>query len=50
MTRAVCFKCGAIKFGAFCPCPECGDVPATEDDLALSLAMSDHYFDMATLD
>lgn len=49
MTQAVCFKCGAIKFGAFCPCPECDVTPKTEDDLVISLAMTDHYFDMDTL-
>lgn len=50
MTMAVCFKCGVIKFGAFVPCPECSAAPRTEDDLALSLAMTDHYFDMPTLE
>jgi len=50
MTMAVCFKCGVIKFGAFVPCPKCHDCPETEDDLALSLAMTDHYFDMPTLE
>jgi hypothetical protein len=50
MTMAVCFKCGVIKFGAFVPCPECAACPKTEDDLALSLAMTDHYFDLPTLD
>ena len=49
MTMAVCFRCGVIKFGAFVPCPECAAVPGTEDDLALSLAMTDHYFDLPTL-
>jgi hypothetical protein len=47
---AVCFKCGVIKFGAFVPCPQCAAFPQTEDDLALSLAMTDHYFDMPTLE
>jgi hypothetical protein len=50
MTMAVCFRCGAIKFGAFCPCPECQALPISEDDLALSLAMTDHYFDVPTLE
>ena len=50
MTTAVCFKCGVIKFGAFVPCPECSACPQTEDDLALSLAMTDHYFDRPTLE
>ena len=50
MTMAVCFKCGVIKFGAFVPCPECSSAPQTEDELALALAMTDHYFDMPTLE
>ena len=49
MTQAVCFRCGVIKFGAFVPCSDCGAMPENEDDLALSLAMTDHYFDMPTL-
>ncbi len=50
MTMAVCHKCGVIKFGAFVPCPKCSAAPRTEDDLALSLAMTDHYFDRPTLE
>jgi hypothetical protein len=50
MTTAVCFKCGEIKFGAFVPCPKCQAVPQTEDDLALAMAMTDHYFDRPTLE
>ncbi len=50
MTTAVCFKCGSLKFGSFCPCPECHERPRTEDDLIISLAMSDHYFDLSTLE
>lgn len=50
MTMAVCFKCGVVKFGAFVPCPKCSAIPQTEDDFALALAMTDHYFDRATLD
>jgi hypothetical protein len=50
MTMAVCFQCGKIKFGAFVPCPSCTQAPLTEDDLAMSLAMTDHYFDMPTLE
>jgi hypothetical protein len=50
MTLAVCFKCGVSKFGAFVPCPACAARPQSEDDLALSLAMTDHYFDRPTLE
>lgn len=49
MTMAVCFKCGEIKFGAFCPCEKCGQMPQSEDDRIISMAMTDHYFDMTTL-
>lgn len=50
MTVAVCYKCGAIKHGALVLCPECLGHPETEDDMALSLAMTDHYFDLPTLE
>ncbi len=50
MTMAVCFRCGAIKFGALLPCPGCAAVPTSEDDLALSMAMTDHFFDAPTLE
>lgn len=49
MTQAVCFKCGEIKHGAFTECPHCGATPVTDDDLVISLAMTDHYFDLATM-
>jgi hypothetical protein len=50
MTIAVCFRCGTLKFGAFCPCPDCTATPETEDDLALSMVMTDHYFARPTLE
>jgi hypothetical protein len=50
VTIAVCYKCGAIKHGAFCPCSRCAAVPQSEDDLALSMVMTDHYFDRLTLE
>ena len=43
MTVAICIKCGAFKFGAFSPCEKCGAIPESEDDLALSMLMSDHF-------
>lgn len=49
MTMAVCFRCGETKFGAFCPCPRCHAMPQNEEDLALSMAMTDHYFNLPTL-
>jgi len=43
MTTAICFKCGAMKFAAFTPCQTCGVTPSSDDDLVLSIAMTDHY-------
>lgn len=50
MTSAVCFKCGAIKFGALIECTQCGAVPKALDELAVSLVLNDHFFDFATLE
>ena len=49
MTTAVCVKCGGIKHGGFTTCGECGFLPASEFDLAYSLALTDHYFDQNKL-
>ncbi len=49
MTQAVCFKCGDMKHGAFTECPHCGGRPTTDDELVLSLAMTNHYFDLTTM-
>ena len=49
MTQAVCFKCGDIKWGAFSNCENCGARPKSDDDLMLSLAFTDHYFELAKL-
>jgi len=43
MTVAVCFACGEFKVGAFTPCLACGAEPTTDNDLAQSLALTDHY-------
>lgn len=45
MTIAVCFNCGEFKHGAFKPCPVCGALPSNKDELSLSMALTDHYFD-----
>lgn len=50
MTTAVCFRCGAIKFGAILPCGSCGAKPGTEDELIRSVWMSDHHFSRAKLE
>ncbi|UOR06442.1 hypothetical protein MUN82_04940 [Hymenobacter aerilatus] len=43
MTIASCFACGEFKVGAFTPCPACGNAPATLEQEAQSLALTDHY-------
>lgn len=50
MTVAVCWKCGAMKSGAFKPCPKCGATPTLRDDQVISLAMSDHFSDKSTME
>lgn len=49
MTQAVCFKCGEMKHGAFSDCPHGGVRPVSDDNFVLSLAMTDHYFDLPTM-
>ncbi|MBK8816496.1 MAG: hypothetical protein IPN42_13800 [Methylococcaceae bacterium] len=49
MTIAICKSCGKEKWGAFNECDNCGFIPNTEDELAESLILSDHYFDKVTL-
>jgi hypothetical protein len=44
MTMAICFKCGKMKFGAFTQCPECNGEPKTDDELVVSLVMTDHIY------
>jgi hypothetical protein len=50
MTEAVCFRCGDLKRGAFSNCENCGARPQSDDDLMLSLAFTDHYFDHSRLE
>jgi hypothetical protein len=50
MTVAVCIKCGAFKWGAFNPCEKCGAKPNGPDEMALSMAVSDHHFDKPSLE
>ena len=48
MTWALCFQCGATKFGAICPCPECQ--VASTGDMNLDIAFSDHNMSKRTLE
>ena len=43
MTVAVCFNCGSFKFGAFTSCKKCGALPESDDDLAFSMMLTDHF-------
>ena len=47
MTMALCFTCGHTKFGAICPCPECG--VSSTGDMSLDIAFSDHRMSVATI-
>lgn len=47
MTWALCFNCGATKFGAICPCPECS--VASTGDMNLDIAFSDHRMSVDSL-
>jgi len=49
VTRAVCVKCGAMKFGALTTCDRCGTLPNTDVDLGYSMALTDHYFSVNDL-
>jgi hypothetical protein len=47
MTMALCFSCGEIKFGAFCPCPQCHVTSC--GNIRLDMLFSDHYYEVETL-
>jgi hypothetical protein len=42
MTQAVCFHCGDMKWGAFNGCENCGSKPKSDDELMLSIMLTDH--------
>lgn len=44
MTQAVCFHCGDLKWGAFNGCENCGSRPKSDDELMLSIMLTDHNF------
>jgi len=50
MTIAICFACGAIKFGALCPCEKCKAAPKSEDEIAVSLLLCDHHIPVTDLE
>jgi hypothetical protein len=50
MTLAICIQCGGRKFGAFAKCSECGFAPASEEEFAKSMMVTDHYFSREELE
>jgi hypothetical protein len=44
---ALCFHCGQTKFGAICPCPDCG--VSSTGNIQLDIAFSDHHLSVATI-
>lgn len=49
MTIAICFNCGEFKFSAWAECDKCGMKPRSDDDIVVSLVMTDHYYDESSL-
>jgi hypothetical protein len=49
MTAAICIQCGADKFGALTPCPNCEFTPHSDTDQAKSILLSDHFLSRAEL-
>ena len=49
MTAAICIHCGADKFGALTPCPNCEFTPHSDTDQAKSILLSDHFLSRAEL-
>jgi hypothetical protein len=41
MTQAICIFCGTSKFGGFTECEKCHEQPKTDDELVLSLTLTD---------
>jgi hypothetical protein len=50
MTIAVCLKCGAMKIGAWTPCPKCRHLPQEPEDQAKHMMTTDHFFDKEALE
>ncbi len=50
ITVAACTSCGSLKYGAFYPCPECGERPTNDHEFVQSFAFSDRYLDRASLE
>ena len=49
MTRAVCIQCGASKHGALTLCTTCSFQPATPEEQAKAIILSDHHMSASAL-
>lgn len=49
MTTAVCCKCGEFKVGAWTDCSKCKFRPKSEQELVVSMLLSDNYLDTDAL-
>jgi hypothetical protein len=47
VTSALCFSCGTIKFGALCPCADCG--AEAEASSRFAIVFSDHHLHVDAL-
>lgn len=50
MTIAICYSCGAMKFGALTPCETCKKRPSDENEIILSLVTTDRHFPISELE
>ena len=50
MTIALCIRCGSKKSGAMTACRSCDYAPSNDKEMAYSLALSDHYFELEDLE
>jgi hypothetical protein len=50
MARAICFKCSDNKPSALGACPRCGTYPTSDDELALSMMLSEDVLPADQLD
>ena len=39
-----------MKFGALTPCRNCGATPSSSEEIDLSIALTDHYFEATELE
>jgi hypothetical protein len=50
MTIAICYACGATKFGALIECKACKETPKSEDAIIASLVATDRHFPLSELE